>query len=62
MNPYGETAPLVDPDDFVGWIIQEDDDLLIVNKPSQRSFIAQSRRWASSSWRSNRSIYQCQPE
>ncbi len=33
MNPYGETAPLVDPDTFVDWIIQEDDDLLIVNKP-----------------------------
>ena len=33
MNPYGEIAPLVDPDRFTDWIIQEDDDLLIVNKP-----------------------------
>lgn len=33
MNPYGETAPLVDLDNFVDWIIQEDDDLLVVNKP-----------------------------
>lgn len=33
MNPYGEKAPLVDLESFVDWIIQEDDDLLIVNKP-----------------------------
>ena len=33
MNPYAETAPLVDLDIFVDWIIQEDDDLLVVNKP-----------------------------
>lgn len=33
MNPYGETAPLVDPDSFVDWIIREDDDLLVLNKP-----------------------------
>ena len=33
MNPYGEEAPLVDPDDFPNWIILEDDDLLIINKP-----------------------------
>jgi 23S rRNA pseudouridine1911/1915/1917 synthase len=33
MDPYGENAPLVDLDSFVDWIIQEDDDLLIVNKP-----------------------------
>lgn len=32
-NPYGEEAPLVDPTDFPGWIVQEDDNLLIVNKP-----------------------------
>lgn len=32
-NPYGEDAPLVDPADFHGWIVQEDDNLLIVNKP-----------------------------
>ena len=32
-NPYGEDAPLVDPADFPGWIVQEDDNLLIVNKP-----------------------------
>lgn len=32
-NPYGEEAPLVDPADFPGWIVQEDDNLLIVNKP-----------------------------
>ena len=33
MNPYGETAPLVDLENFVDWIIQDNDDLLIVNKP-----------------------------
>ena len=33
MNPYGETAPLVDLDRFVDWIIREDDDLLVLNKP-----------------------------
>jgi len=33
MDPYGETAPLVDPEVFPEWIIQEDDDLLIINKP-----------------------------
>lgn len=33
MNPYGETAPLVDLDSFVDWIIKEDDDLLVINKP-----------------------------
>ena len=33
MDPYGEEAPLVDPDDFLNWIILEDDNLLIVNKP-----------------------------
>jgi 23S rRNA pseudouridine1911/1915/1917 synthase len=33
MNPYGEEAPLVDPADFPAWIIREDEDLLVVNKP-----------------------------
>ncbi|MEN8660959.1 MAG: RluA family pseudouridine synthase [Lentimonas sp.] len=33
MDPYGEEAPLVDPEEFLEWIVQEDDDLLIVNKP-----------------------------
>lgn len=33
MDPYGEEAPLVDPEVFPQWIVQEDDDLLIVNKP-----------------------------
>lgn len=33
MNPYGEEAPLVDPADFPQWIVQEDENLLIVNKP-----------------------------
>jgi 23S rRNA pseudouridine1911/1915/1917 synthase len=32
-NPFGEEAPLVDPTDFASWIVQEDDDLLIINKP-----------------------------
>lgn len=32
-DPYGEEAPLVDPRDFPKWILQEDDNLLIVNKP-----------------------------
>lgn len=33
MDPYGEEAPLVDPAIFPDWIVAEDDDLLIVNKP-----------------------------
>lgn len=32
-NPYGEEAPLVDMADFPSWIVQEDDNLLIINKP-----------------------------
>ncbi len=32
-NPYGEDAPLVDPAEFPNWIVQEDDNLLIINKP-----------------------------
>ncbi|PXA04175.1 RNA pseudouridine synthase [Coraliomargarita sinensis] len=32
-DPYGKEAPLVDPDVFPEWIVQEDDNLLIVNKP-----------------------------
>jgi 23S rRNA pseudouridine1911/1915/1917 synthase len=32
-NPYGEEAPLVDLADFPSWIVQEDDNLLIINKP-----------------------------
>lgn len=30
---FGEEAPLVEMQDFHSWIVQEDDDLLIVNKP-----------------------------
>lgn len=33
MDPYGEDAPLVDPAVFPEWIVQEDDNLLIINKP-----------------------------
>ena len=32
-NPYGEEAPLVDPADLPNWIVKEDDNLLIINKP-----------------------------
>lgn len=32
-DPYGDEAPLVDMSDFHSWIVQEDDDLLIINKP-----------------------------
>jgi 23S rRNA pseudouridine1911/1915/1917 synthase len=32
-NPYGEEAPLVDLADFPNWIVEEDDNLLIINKP-----------------------------
>ena len=30
---FGEEAPLVEMQDFNSWIVQEDDDLLIINKP-----------------------------
>jgi len=33
MNPYGEAAPLVDLAIFPEWILQEDENLLIINKP-----------------------------
>ena len=33
MNPYGEEAPLVDMTVFSDWIVQEDENLLIINKP-----------------------------
>lgn len=33
MNPYGEEAPLVELETFCEWIIEEDENLLIVNKP-----------------------------
>jgi len=33
MDPYGEEAPLVDPQEFPEWIVREDENLLIVNKP-----------------------------
>ncbi|TVP77997.1 MAG: RluA family pseudouridine synthase [Puniceicoccaceae bacterium] len=32
-NPFGEEAPLVEMADFPAWIVQEDDNLLIINKP-----------------------------
>ncbi len=32
-DPYSEEAPLVDPSDFPRWILQEDNDLIIINKP-----------------------------
>ena len=33
INPYGEKAPLVNLLDFRHWIVQEDEDILVVNKP-----------------------------
>lgn len=32
-DPYGEEAPIVDPADFPAWVVREDDNLLVVNKP-----------------------------
>ena len=32
-NLYGKDAPLVDLDELPQWIIQEDEDLLVINKP-----------------------------
>lgn len=32
-DPYGEEAPIVDPADFADWVVREDDNLLVVNKP-----------------------------
>lgn len=32
-DPYGEDAPLVDLAAFPEWIVEEDDDLLVINKP-----------------------------
>jgi len=33
MDPYGEEAPLVEVDDFRRWILFEDEDVLLINKP-----------------------------
>ena len=33
MDPYGEEAPLVDLEAFPHWIVEEDDNLLVINKP-----------------------------
>ena len=33
MDPYGEEAPLVDLDEFRHWILHEDEDVLLINKP-----------------------------
>ena len=33
MNPYGEEAPLVEPNEFPSWIVEEDENLLVINKP-----------------------------
>jgi 23S rRNA pseudouridine1911/1915/1917 synthase len=33
MNPFGEKAPLVDPQTFPEWIVEEDENLLVINKP-----------------------------
>ena len=33
MTTAGPEAPLVDPADLPGWILRDDDDLLVVNKP-----------------------------
>lgn len=32
-NPFGEEAPLVNPSEFPNWIVSEDENLLIINKP-----------------------------
>ncbi|MGB0416205.1 MAG: RluA family pseudouridine synthase [Coraliomargarita sp.] len=33
QNPFGETAPLVDLDALRTWILRDDEDLLVINKP-----------------------------
>lgn len=33
MNPYSQEAPLVELAEFPSWIVQEDENLLIINKP-----------------------------
>ena len=33
IDPFGEEAPLIDLDDLKTWIIHEDEDLLVMNKP-----------------------------
>lgn len=32
-DPFGEEAPLIDLEDLKTWIIHEDDDLIVINKP-----------------------------
>ena len=32
-DPFGVEAPIVDPSDFSKWILQEDNNLIIINKP-----------------------------
>lgn len=33
MDPYGEIAPLVEPDALTSWFVHEDANLIVVNKP-----------------------------
>ena len=33
QNPFGEEAPLVDLDELKTWILRDDEDLLVINKP-----------------------------
>ncbi|MEC9227686.1 MAG: pseudouridine synthase, partial [Verrucomicrobiota bacterium] len=33
QNPFGDEAPLVDLDLLAEWILRDDEDLLIINKP-----------------------------
>ena len=33
FNPFGETAPLVELDELRTWILRDDEDLLVINKP-----------------------------
>jgi 23S rRNA pseudouridine1911/1915/1917 synthase len=32
-NPFGKTPPLIDLDDLATWVLHEDEDLLVVDKP-----------------------------
>lgn len=33
LNPFGQTAPLVDLADLSAWILRDDEDLMVINKP-----------------------------
>jgi 23S rRNA pseudouridine1911/1915/1917 synthase len=50
ISCYGAEAPLVKPGEFPSWILREDDDLLVVNKPAGSSATRRKTARGQASW------------